>query len=211
MKFSSFPILKLNSFHSPLQFFSSPCLNILPRRWSIRWLSNTCRFSSVWRKRLRATHVACRRQFPSLFSIRRSRREVFRNRSPRLWGKFLGFLYFCCCETFKGVFYIWWSFWFVNRLGRCEAWFSLRFWARFTTWKTKRKVSDMSYLLTVICLCLFWLCRGFFLSIRILVLNGLYSKPQICFGGYNKTDHERTQNFSETGKCFVCSGSAFSA
>ena len=153
MKFSSFPILKLNSFHSPLQFFSSPCLNILPRRWSIRWLSNTCRFSSVWRKRLRATHVACRRQFPSLFSIRRSRRQVFRNRSPRLWGKFLGFLYFCCCETFKSVFYIWWGFWFASRLGRCEARFSLLFWARFTGWKIKQKVSDISYLLTVIGLC----------------------------------------------------------
>lgn len=144
MKFSSFPILKLNSFHSPLQFFSSPCLDILPRRWSIRWLSNTCRFSSAWRKCLTATHVACRRQFASPFSIRRSRREVFRNRSPRLWGKFLGFLYFCCCETFKGVFYIWWSFWFVSRLGRCEARFSLLFWARFTASKIKRKVSDIS-------------------------------------------------------------------
>ena len=144
MKFSSFPILKLNSFHSPLQFFSSPCLDILPRRWSIRWLSNTCRFSSAWRKCLRATHVACRRQFPNPFSIWRSRREVFRNRSPRLWGEFLGFLYFCCCETFKGVFHIWWSFWFVSRLGRCEARFSLFLWARFTAWKIKRKVSDIS-------------------------------------------------------------------
>lgn len=198
MKFSSFPILKLNSFHSPLQFFSSPCLNILPRRWSIRWPSNTCRFSSVWQKRLRATHVACRRQFPSLFSIRRSRRQVFRNRSPRLWGKFLGFLYFCCCETFKSMFYIWWSFWFASRLGRCEARFSLLFWARFTGWKIKQKVSDISYLLTVIGLC-FGFAEVFPIDSN-LGFARLYSQTQLCFGIYNKKDHERNQNFSETGK-----------